>query len=178
MRLIVDHCLKRLVWGFHVLQTLLSSSLSLLVRYCWGVCWFQNTWSNSPQQWGRFSPVFWTGPYRLLSKVCQESRGSWVVQHFDSFCIVDMPHNLIPYLLCQHLCLARRVIVWPMTLFFQFPDGLGVGFCTFPIGVLRALWFVDPWEDAHLGMWVLSYGDSMVWDRVRVWGNVPPILIS
>ena len=100
--------------GFHILRTLLSSSLSLLVRCCWGVCWFQNTWNNSPQERGWFSPIFWRGPYRLLSKVCQESHGSWVVQHFDGFYIISMPHNLISYLLCQHSCLARRVIVWPV----------------------------------------------------------------
>ena len=57
-RRIPDHCQKRLVRGFRILRTLLSYALSQLVRCCWGVCWFQNTWSNNPQQWGRFFPVF------------------------------------------------------------------------------------------------------------------------
>ena len=97
-RRIPDHFLKGLVWRFHVLRTLISYTLSLLVRCSWGVCWFQNTWSNNPQQWGRFSPVFLTGLFQLLSMVCLESCGLWEVQHLDSFCIVGIPHSLISYL--------------------------------------------------------------------------------
>ena len=99
-----------------------------------------------------------------------------MVQHLDGFCIFGIFHNLISYPLSQHSCLARGVIVWPVILFFQFPGGLGVGFCAFPGGVLRALWLVGFWEEAHLGMWSLSYCDGMVWDRGRVWNDVPAIL--
>ena len=110
------------------------SKLPLLVRCCWWVCWFQNSWGNSPQQWVRFSLVFWIGPYRFLSRVCQKSHGYWVVQHLDGFCIVGMPHNLISYLLFQHSCLARIVSLLQIPALNKFLRGV------FPEGWGRLFW--------------------------------------
>ena len=98
VRWILDHCLERLVWGFHVFRTFLSSFLSLLVRCCGGVCWFQNTCSNNNDVG---SPLYFE---QIRTDFCQRFVRNLMV--LDGFCIVGMPHNLISYLLFQQSCLT------------------------------------------------------------------------
>ena len=70
---------------------------------------------------------------QVRTDFCQRFVRSLVVLEWFTI----LPHNLISCLLCQHSCLARRVIVWYVTLFFQIPGCLGVGFCAFPVGCWR-----------------------------------------
>ena len=102
-RWILDYCLKRLVWGFHVLRTLL---LSTLVKYCWGVCRFQNTWSNSPKQWGRFSLYF----EQVRTDFCQRFVKDLMVLELFSALTVFV---LLAYLTIWYCICYVRIHVWP-----------------------------------------------------------------